>query len=207
MRNGTAQNIAHACIAIAIAGFGVACAGGNNAVENERKAQSGGERGKMETVRLEGCVQAGKGAPGQEYILAHATMPEPATQPQGQETMEHGPLITPGSWVRLASGSNDLKSYLGQRVSVTGEVVDRGDNTLGTSGRENPKEQAMSDHDKFKRSSGDAGTSPDRAMPPTTVAPMGANANGNAPKIAVEKVSKLSDTCDEGGREHAPKGK
>jgi hypothetical protein len=208
MRNRTAHTIAHASIAIATAALAVACSGGTDAVENERKAQSGGQRGQYETVKVEGCIQGAPGTPGREYILAHATMAEPETQPQGQETMEHGPLVTPGSWVRLSPGSIDLKDYVGQRVAVTGEVMDRGNNTLGTSGRENPKEQAMSDHDKFARSAHDAGTNPDRAVPPSTVAPMGANANGNAPQIAVEKVAKLGQSCEgENGRENTPKGK
>jgi hypothetical protein len=110
--------------------------------------------------------------------------------------MAHGPVVTPGSWVRIAPGSENLKTYVGQRVSITGEIVDRGENTLGTSGRVLPNKEATDDHDKFKQSSRDASTNPDRANPPSTVAPMGANANGNAPKIAVEKVSKLADSCE-----------
>jgi len=182
--------------AILAAALAVTCSGRNDAVDNARKAQGGGERGKNETVRVEGCLQGAPGTPGREYILAHASMPEPATQPQNQETMEHGPLVAAGSWVRVAPGGQDLKKYVGQRVSITGEVLDRGENTLGTSGRVLPNKEATNNHDKFQQSSRDASTSPDRAMPPTTVAPEGANANGNAPKIALEKISTLADTCE-----------
>jgi hypothetical protein len=182
--------------AILIGALAVACSGRNDAVENERKVQGGGERGKNETVRVEGCLQGAPGTPGREYILARVTMPEPERQPQGQETMAHGPLVPAGSWVRISPGSEDLKNYVGQRVSITGEVIDRGDNTLGTSGRVLPNKEATNNHDKLEQSSRDASTKPDRAMPPTTVAPMGANANGNAPKIALEKISKLADSCE-----------
>jgi hypothetical protein len=184
------------CTAILTAALAIACSGRNDAVDNDRKVQAGGERGKEERVRVEGCLQAAPGAPGHEYILAHVFTPEPEAQPQGQETMAHGPLIERGSWVRLEAGGEDLKTYIGQRVSLIGEVIDRGENTLGTSGRVLPDKEPTSDHDKFKQSSRDASTNPDRAIPPTTVAPMGANANGNAPKIAVEKISKLADTCE-----------
>jgi hypothetical protein len=192
----TSQQLTHACIAILTAALAVACSGRNDAVGNDRRVQGGGERGKNEMVRVEGCLQGAPGAPGQEYVLAHVTVPEPETQPQGQETVAHGPLVPAGSWVRIAPGGEDLKNYIGQRVSITGEVIDRGENTLGTSGRVLPNKEATTDHDKFKQSSRDASTDPDRAMRPTTVAPMGANANGNAPKIAVEKISKLADSCE-----------
>ncbi|PYR91770.1 MAG: hypothetical protein DMF84_15590 [Acidobacteria bacterium] len=200
MTHRRSHRAAHACIAILIAALAVACSGRNNPVDNERKVQGGGERGKNEMVRVEGCLQGAPGTPGREYVLARVTMPEPETQPQGQETMAHGPLVAAGSWVRISPGGEDLKNYVGQRVSITGEVIDRGENTLGTSGRvlpNLPNKEATSDHDKVKQSSRDASANPDRAMPPTTAAPLGANANGNAPKIAVEKISKLAESCEE----------
>ena len=183
--------------ALLAAALAVACSDRKNGIGNDRKTQGGGERGKNEMVKVEGCLQGAPGTPGREYILAHVSMPEPEAQPQGQETIEHGPLVPAGSWVRISPGSEDLKNYVGQRVSITGEVIDRGDNTLGTSGRVLPNKEATDDHAKFKQSSRDASTNPDRAMPPTTVAPLGANANGNAPKIAVETISKLADSCEE----------
>jgi len=172
-----------------------ACSGRTDSVDNDRKVQAGGKRGTEERIKIEGCLEGAPGTPGREYLLAHVTMGEPATQPQGQETMEHGPLVAAGSWVRIAPGSDDLKNYMGQRVSITGEIVDNGDNTLGTSGRVEPNKDA-NDHQKFKQSSRDASTNPDRAMPPSTVTPENSNANGNAPKIAVEKIEKLGDSCE-----------
>jgi hypothetical protein len=196
MTHRTAHHLTHASVAIFIAALAVGCSGRTDAIENERKTQAGGERGKNEMVKLEGCLQGAPGTPGREYILAHVTVPEPATQPQGQETMAHGPVVTAGSWVRVVPGSEDLKNYMGQRVAITGEIVDTGANTLGTSGRVLPNKEASNNHEKFKQSSGDASTNPDRANPPSTVAPMGANANGDAPKITLEKISKLADSCE-----------
>lgn len=205
MTHRSSRRLTLVSVATLTAALAVACSGRNDAVGNERKVQGGGERGKHETVKVEGCLQGAPGTPGREYVLARVTMPEPERQPQGQETMEHGPLVAAGSWVRIAPGGEDLKNYVGQRVSITGEVIDRGDNTLGTSGRVLPNKEATNDRDKFRQSSRDASTNPERAMPPTTVAPMGANANGNAPKIAVEKISKLADSCEAKG--NAPEGK
>ncbi len=189
MTNRTSHRFPHACIAILTTVLAVACS--RNDGTNERKAQSGGERGTNERVVVEGCLQEAPGAPGEEYVLAHVTMPEPEAQPQGQETMSHGPLITPGSWVRLSPGPNDLKNYVGQRVSVMGEVVNRGQNTIGTTGG-NPNDT----DEKFKRASRDANTNPERAGPPSTVPPPSADANGTAPKIAVEKVAKIEGACE-----------
>jgi hypothetical protein len=172
------------------------CWGHTDSVDNDRKVQAGGKRGMEERIKVEGCLQGAPGAPGREYVLAQVTMGGPATQPQGQETMEHGPLVAAGSWVRVAPGSEDLKNYIGQRVSITGEVVDTGDNTLGTSGRVEPNKEGANDHEKFEQSSRDASTNPDRAMPPSTVTPANSNANGNAPKIAVEKIEKLAGSCE-----------
>lgn len=185
----------HCAGAILIGALAVACSR-NASVGNDRRDQSGGERGTTEKVKVEGCLQGAPGTPGREYILAHVTVPEPATQPQGQETMAHGPVVRAGSWVRVAPGSEDLNKYLGQRVSIEGEIIDKGENTLGTSGRVLPNKEASTEHDKSAQSSRDASTNPDRAMPPSTVAPQGANANGNAPKISLEKISKLADSCE-----------
>jgi len=76
---------------------------------------------------------------------------------------------------------------------VIGTIRDSGVNTLGTSGREGTEK------DKFERSGRDASTSPVRGVPPATVAPNGGDANGTAPRLSVEHVKKLSDSCEGGG--------
>jgi hypothetical protein len=127
MRN----HFSHIAIAILTAASAVACA--NNAPNNDRRDQSGGNRGVDERVSLQGCVQAGPGT--NAYELRGVNEAEPERQPQGQDRMEHAPLIERGSWVRLAGGTEDLKNYVGKHVSVTGEIRDRGTNTIGTSGQ------------------------------------------------------------------------
>ena len=152
MRN----HASHLAVAILTAAIGVACTGRNDAVSNDRRSQSGGERGVSQRVALEGCVEAAPGTSA--YVLRNVAEVPPAQQPQGQERMEHAPLVPRGSWVRLVSGDDDdLKNQLGKRVTVTGVVRDAGGNTIGTSGQSSPL-------------------------------PRAGEANSHAPLIAVERV-------------------
>jgi hypothetical protein len=167
MRN----HITHISAAMALAAFAVACGGRNDTVNNDRRNQGGGNRGVNERVSLRGCVQPAVTGQG-GYALRHVVADSPAEQPQGQETMEH-PLIARGSWVYLAAGkgmTDDLKSYVNNEVTITGEIIDTGQNTIGTAGHE--------------------GGTPQEQMPATSSV-----ANGNAPKIAVEKVHKIAENC------------
>ncbi|HET7698823.1 MAG TPA: hypothetical protein VFK57_24105 [Vicinamibacterales bacterium] len=136
MRN----HVSHLAVAILTAAIGIACTGRSNAVDNERTEQSGGARGLNQRVSLEGCVEA---APGPNaWVLRHVAEVPPAQQPQGQERMEHAPLVPRGSWVRLVSGNDDLNEFLGKRVTLTGHVRDAGGNTIGTSGQSSPMPRA-----------------------------------------------------------------
>jgi hypothetical protein len=127
MRN----HASHLAVAILTAAVGVACTGRTDGVDNDRRAQGGGERGINQRLSLEGCVEAAAGA--NEYVLRNVTQVPPAQQPQGGDRME--PLVARGSWVRLASGDDELKKYLGKRVTLMGEVRDAGGNTIGTAGQ------------------------------------------------------------------------
>ena len=136
MRN----HASHLAVAILTAAIGVACTGRNNPVENERPEQSGGARGFNQRISLEGCVEA---APGTNaWVLRNVAEVPPAQQPQGQERMQHAPIVPRGSWVRLVSGNDDLNKHLGKRVAVTGEVRDAGGNTIGTAGQSSPMPRA-----------------------------------------------------------------
>jgi hypothetical protein len=128
----------HLTIAIAAAGLAIACA--NSPGDNDRRAQAGGDRGTNERISLQGCVEA---APGTNaYVLRKASELAPAAQPQGQERMGREPLVPRGSWVRLVAGNDDLKGYLGRRVTITGAVRDKGTNTIGTAGQSSPMPRA-----------------------------------------------------------------
>ena len=130
MRN----HLSHLTVAIVTAAVAVACTGRTDRVDNDRRAQGGGERGVNQRISLDGCVEA---APGTNaYVLRNVAVIQPAQQPQGGDTAPG--LVTRGSWVRLASGNDQLNHYLGKRVTVTGEVRDAGTNTIGTSGQSSP---------------------------------------------------------------------
>ena len=170
MRN----HLAHIGAAALISALAIACSGRTSKSDNAWVDEGAGGRGEHQRVKIEGCVQA---APGQnEYELKEVYMPPPAAQPVQQDTMEH-PVATNGSWVRLTGGSQDLKGYLGQRVTIIGKVEDPGSNTIGTSGR-TPAE-----------------TPEARAGRPSSVPPPSADANGNAPLIAVETIQKMNQAC------------
>src|SRR5205809_7049807 len=82
MRN----HITHVCAAMAIAALGVACGGRTSAVNNDRRAQSGGNRGVNERIVLRGCVQPA--VQGGGYALRHVMVLPPAEQPQGQDIID-----------------------------------------------------------------------------------------------------------------------
>jgi hypothetical protein len=129
------KDISHLTVALLTAAVGIACTGRTDSVNNDRRVQSGGDRGVNQRLSLEGCVEGAPGAGPNSYVLRNVTEVPAAQQPQGQERIAHAPLVARGSWVRLASGNDDLKNYLGKRVTVTGEVRDPGGNTIGTAGQ------------------------------------------------------------------------
>jgi hypothetical protein len=134
------KHFSHLAIALLTAAIGIACTGRNESTSNDRRVQSGARRGVNERIALNGCVQA---APGNDaYVLRDVTEVAPEQQPQGQERMAHAPLVPRGSWVRLASGNDDLKNYLGKHVTLTGDIRDAGGNTIGTSGQSSPMPRA-----------------------------------------------------------------
>ena len=132
MRN----HISHLTVVLLTAAIGVACTGRNDSVDSDRRAQGGGERGINSRLSIEGCVEA---APGNEYVLRNVAEVPLAQQPQGGDKPS---IVTRGSSVRLASGNDDLRNYLGKRVTVTGEVRDTGQSTIGTAGQSSPEPRA-----------------------------------------------------------------
>ena len=135
------------------------------------------KHGERERISLEGCVGI---APGNKEYLLFKAIPRDSTASN---------RVPPGSWVRLTSSGVNLKDHVARRVVVQGVVEDTGENTLRTSA-------SVGDlHAQFARSAPDAHTNPERAGPPSTVVPAGATANGLAPLIAVENVTKVADSC------------
>jgi hypothetical protein len=158
---------------VVVTAGGVACSRGGSQPQLDVAGETGAMGHAHQHVVLQGCVQS---APGfNEFILHKVTFP--SDRPRNEDTMTPETLIPEGSWVRLKAGKADPKGYLGQKVSVTGEVVDTGANTIGTSS---------------KRAQRPA----DRAMPPTSVPPVAADANGAPPQIVVDQISTLTQTCE-----------
>jgi hypothetical protein len=171
------KQIAHVATVVAVAAVAAACGGGGVA--------GGQEGGSPRRVKLDGCVQA---APGiHQYTLQSVLNPVTAAQPNGNASPQE-PLVPDGSWVRLTRRGEDLDQYLGRRVEVEGPVTDTGATTIGTAGQEDEKT-------KLRRASPDASSTTDRSVPPSTVPPRGATANGIAPLIAVEQIRTIADTC------------
>jgi len=134
------NHASHLTVAILTAAIGIACTGRNSSVGNERAEQGGGSRGVNQRMSLDGCVEAAPG--GNAWVLRNVAEVTPARQPQGQERMQHAPIVPQGSWVRLAAGNDDLNKFLGKRVTITGEVRDAGGNTIGTAGQSSPVPRA-----------------------------------------------------------------
>lgn len=180
MRN----HVTHLATAVLVSAFAVACGGSHDYTSESGRASGSAQQ----NIKLDGCMAPAESGPG-HYIVRNVVLPEPAEQPNGQQTAQQPP-VTEGSWVNLVGDTDHLQGYLGQRVEVEGRITDTGANTMGTSGH------AGTNEDKFARSSHDASTNPDRAITPTTAVPNGADANGWAPSLAVEHVKKLADSCE-----------
>jgi hypothetical protein len=153
-------------VAAAMLTGAIACSGGTS--RNTRAEQDAGTAGGHDAgaIRVEGCVQAAPGT--NQYVLQHVSVASPEP-PAPNDPMPHPPVILNGSWVRLDAHDQDMQPYLGSRVAVDGRLIDDGHSTLGTSGSS--------------------------VRAPVEGAPSGANANGTAPKIAIERVTKLADSC------------
>ena len=176
---------------IAAAALTIACSGKvDDRVTNDRPANDA-DAGRRQTVALTGCVEAGPG--GNQYVLRHVQIVPPAEQ--RTDTATAGALtITAGSSVRLKmSDSNDLKSQLGRRVSVTGTITDDGRNTMGTTGNARSPEQAeprtdasraAADEHHAKKVAKEAGPLGQQSL-----------ANGVAPEMAVERVNGTGEEC------------
>jgi hypothetical protein len=178
------KQIAHIVFAVATAAVAAACGAGDAGAKGS--TPDGRDRGNPQRVKLNGCVQA---APGyRRYILQDVVTPGTAEQPTGNDARSQALVVPDGSWVRLARGAGDLEQYLGKRVEIEGVVADTGEPTIGTTG-------GVDDRTKLRRSAPDASSTTDRSLPPSTAAPYGANANGTAPQITVERISTLADSC------------
>lgn len=140
-------------------------------------------------VTLTGCLDMT--SPDQYRLQELRFEPRQAGDPQ-RDTTTPGPKgITEGSWVFLrAAEGTDLKSYAGQRVKISGAILDNGQNTIGTAGTPgtpgasgDSSQAASSEHhsDKVKA---EAGRIARESM-----------ANGTAAEIRVQQVDSTGQRC------------
>lgn len=171
----------------------MAC-GGSDGRRDDRRAEY--EANKTPRVRLTGCVQPG--ALETKYVLANVlTDREPDQQRQTSErTSERSPAtITEGSLVQLRAGNeSELQKHVGQQVSVTGRLLDRGANTIGTSGSQGHpsatgerSQAAAKDKHHSEKQREEAG-------------PIGraSIANGTAPIVQIESINPTGQPCRTG---------
>jgi hypothetical protein len=124
------KHFTHISAALLIAAVGVACS--KSGVGNDRRAQSGGNRGVNDRIALRGCMQPSTDGIG--FTLQHVVVIPSVEQPQGNETMEN-PLVPRGSSVRLAASghiTDDFRHYLNNEVTIQGDILTAG--MVGTSG-------------------------------------------------------------------------
>jgi hypothetical protein len=142
-------------------------------------------------VSLSGCVEA---APGTGQFVLRNVRLEPRGQgdPQASTTTPGAHGITEGAWVRLNAAEQDLTTFLGQRVTITGSISDSGQNTIGTagtSGQTTPsgdRSQAASPDHHADRKAEEAGRIGRESM-----------ANGTAAEIRVQQVQWTGDRCQQ----------
>jgi hypothetical protein len=178
---------------LACAAMLIAC-GGTDGANDDRPANAGQQPPAQQTasyapVQLSGCIEADAGKA--EYRLrnvrfeprqgdAHASLTTPAN---------HG--ITDGSWVRL-QGDVDVKQYAGQRVKVTGKIVDDGANRRGTAGTAGTPAPSG---DRSQAAETDKHHSEKQKLEMGRIA-RESLANGTAAEIRVQQVEPTGDKCD-----------
>ena len=166
--------------------------GGDDGANDERRAQAPEgtptDAPAAALVSLSGCVETGPGT--NQYLLRNVRFEPRQGDPQATTTTAGGHGITEGSWVRLEGGDQNLESYLGQRVNLTGSIADDGRNTIGTAGTSGQRlpsgdrSQAASSADKEDKQAQEMGRIARESM-----------ANGTAAEIKVRQIRPTGDRC------------
>ena len=169
MRHQTTWAIAAAALGLTVA----ACTEVPQSNERLEEAQ----RGVHQRIKLDGCLRPGANAGA--YMLENVVEPPPATQPEGQDLMQTGPIVAKGGRARLTGDADMLQAHLGERVEVIGRVVDRGDNTLDGGG---------------PNAAGATGTA--GIARPESTPPQSSVSNARRPLIAIERMKTLASACD-----------
>jgi hypothetical protein len=161
----------------------------DRAAQTPDRAQQGAPAQAL--VSLSGCVEAAPGT--NQYVLRNVRL-EPRGQgdPQAATTTPAPQGITEGAWVRLNAGDQDLNAHLGQRVTLSGTIIDSGQNTVGTagtSGEATPsgdKSQAASSQHHSDKKAEEMGRIARESM-----------ATGMAAEVRVQQVQGTGDRCQQ----------
>jgi hypothetical protein len=139
-------------------------------------------------ITLAGCVGGGEAAG--EYALREIRVDTGPPQTPALPETPPVPGVTEGAWVRLQAPEAQLRPLLGQRVRLTGEVTETGENTIGTAGvvgEETPSgdtSQAAGQGHYSSRQKLEAGRIARQSM-----------ANGRAAEIRVVEITPTGEPC------------
>jgi hypothetical protein len=180
---------------MACAALIVGCRAGGRDEDRPTQAQqpvtSLGTAQNQALVSVSGCLETGVSGAG-EYVLRNVRFEPAGGADPNRNTTTPGPRgITEGSWVRL-SGSDELSAHAGKRVTITGAIVDSGQNTVGTAGTSgntlpsgDRSEAASTDHHSTKVKK-EAGRIARESM-----------ANGTAAEVKVSSIQASGESCQE----------
>jgi hypothetical protein len=180
----------------------LAACGGSDGANDRRQAQQPQTNAPEQTasqspaspsvVGLQGCVDVGPGA--SEYVLGHVQYTSGGGSGAQHDSTPHAAGgITEGSWVRLDSQGRDLSKFAGQRVRLTGVVIDTGENTIGTAGAEGvqtpsgDRSRAAADEHYSKKVQEEAGRIARESM-----------ANGTSALVRVNAMEGTGEKCEAG---------
>lgn len=178
--------------------FLIGCGGGDEPrpqgpMTNAPEAQMApGEHPAGSTVALSGCIEVAPGT--DQYVLQNLRMEPRQGVDAPRDTTATGPEhgITEGSWVRLdgAERGEELRSFAGHRVTLTGSIVDTGQNTIGTAGTTG----APTASGQPSRAAGDEHYS-DRVQDEAGRIARQSMADGTAATVRVTAVESTGDRC------------
>ena len=164
--------------------------------DRKPEQRSAADQNRTPLVTLTGCLQPG--ALETKYVLENIQMgrePEQQRQTSDRAGDRSPATLAEGSLVQLRSDNEaELHKYLGQRISVTGRLIDSGASTIGTGGAQGDptpsgdrsEAAAVGRHysEKIREEDGAIGLS--------------SIANGTAPTVHVQSINPTGRGCKAG---------
>lgn len=179
------------CLPLASAAILVGCNSGQDRTAIDHDSQKPSENRQL---TLSGCLGSGIGT--NEYMVTGIQLAPLSVQPSDTLTTTENPQLTPNSEVRLAVNDHkELDKLMGQKVTVTGTLIDNGHNTIGTSGQgqtpangqtesRNDRSQAATQQHYSGKVANEAGPIGQRSLN-----------NGTFPEMTVAKIEGTGEKC------------